>query len=113
MKNIIKKILRESDDFDWVDEDKTDLPPIKEIHEWCDKNRNKISNWIQKIDEFYKRSPQMNWGNQNDFNDDGRMIALALKSVGDELRNIDGSFETISGEVDFINNPKMFDDEEH
>lgn len=38
------------------------------------------------------------------------MVGLSVKGVGDELRNIYSSIETISDEVDFIKNPNMYDD---
>lgn len=108
MKNIIKKVLKE--DFDWLEDEETNLPPINEINEWCEQNKTQISKWIQQIDEFYRKSPQIKWGDESDFNDDNVMVALSVKGVGDELRNIYSSIETISDEVDFIKNPNMYDD---
>jgi hypothetical protein len=109
MEKIIKKILKEElGDWDWVDEDKTDLPPIKEIHEWCENNRIQLANWIQKIDQFYEKTDKMTWdGDENDLD---RMIGLSVKGIGNELRNIYSSFESIGDEIDYIENPEKFDD---
>jgi hypothetical protein len=107
MKKIIKKVLKE--DFDWIEENQIDLPPIQDIHIWCDNNGPQIFEWIQQINEFYKQSRQINWGVDLSDDEDG-MIALSVKGIGDELRNIYASFETIKGEIDYIQNPDKYND---
>tara|TARA_R110002020_G_scaffold113236_1_gene260226 strand:- start:4678 stop:5010 length:333 start_codon:yes stop_codon:yes gene_type:complete len=108
MKDRIRKILRESD-FDWTKENTNEVP-IKEIEDWVDKTRYEVAGWIQKIDEFYKNAPQVDWSVRSDIEDEDKMLALTVKSVGDELRNIYDSFETIDGDIEYLRNPKMFDD---
>jgi hypothetical protein len=109
MKNRIRKILRESD-FDWTKENTTEVP-IKDIEGWVDKTRYEVAGWIQKIDEFNKKSPKMDWDNKEDFDDEDKMLALTVKGIGDELRNIYSSFDTIDGEIEYLRNPKMFDND--
>lgn len=47
MEGVIKKIIREEiEDFDWLDDEETNLPPINEINEWCEQNKTQISKWI-------------------------------------------------------------------
>ena len=43
--------------------------------------------------------------------EEDKMLALTVKGIGDELRNIYGSFDSIDDEIDYLRNPKMFDDE--
>ena len=43
--------------------------------------------------------------------EEDKMIALTVKGIGDELRNIYSSFDTIDDEIAYIRNPKMLDDE--
>jgi hypothetical protein len=38
------------------------------------------------------------------------MSALSVRGIGDELRNIYASFETIKGEIDYIQNPEKYND---
>jgi hypothetical protein len=38
------------------------------------------------------------------------MIALSVRGIGDELKNIYASFETIKGEIDYIQNPEKYND---
>ncbi len=109
MKNRIKKILRESD-FDWTKENTNEVP-IKDIEDWVDKTRYEVAGWIQKIDEFYKKAPQVDWSIRGDMEEEDKMLALTVKGIGDELRNIYGSFDSIDDEIDYLRNPKMFDDE--
>ena len=101
MKNRIRKILRESD-FDWTKENTSEVP-IKDIEDWVDKTRFGVVGWIQKIDEFYK--------NSGDGGDDDKMLALTVKGIGDELRNIYSSFDTIDGDIEYLRNPKMLDND--
>jgi hypothetical protein len=112
MKNRIRKILRESD-FDWTKENTSEVP-IKDIEDWIDKTRYEVSGWIQKIDEFYKNAPQVDWSNSSDMDrhnreEENRMLALTVKGIGNELRNIYGSFDSIDDEINYLRNPKMFD----
>ena len=109
MRNLIKNILKESD-FDWTKENTTEVP-IKDIEGWVDKTRYEISEWIQKIDEFNEKAPKMDWDNKEDFDDDDKMLALTVKGIGDELRNIYSSFDTIDGDIEYLRNPKMFDND--
>ena len=62
MRDRIRKILRESD-FDWTNDNGVDVP-IDEISEWVYETRYKVAPLIQKIDEFYKQAPQVNWSNR-------------------------------------------------
>jgi hypothetical protein len=106
MKNIIKKILKESE-WDWTNEADKDVP-INEISNWVEETRYKISPLIQKIDEFYKQAPQTKWDSEKIDND--QMTALSVKSIGDELRNIYSSLDTISDEINYLSNPELFDE---
>lgn len=110
LKEGIKKILRESD-FDWVNDNKTEVP-LDEISEWVYETRYKIAPLIQKIDEFYKQAPHVNWDNKGDMNDEDKMIALSVRGIGDELRNIYSSLDSIDDEIHYISNPSIFDDED-
>lgn len=109
MREVIRKILKESDELDWLRDSETDVP-LDEIINWIDTSLPLINKWIQKIDQFNKQSPQMTWSDETEFSDENKMLALSVKSVGDELRNIYSSFETIDGEVEFIKNPNMYDE---
>ena len=109
MKDRIRKILKESD-FDWTKENTTEVP-IKEIEGWVDKTRYEVAGWIQKIDEFYKNAPQVDWGIRGDMGDEDKMLALTVKGIGDELRNIYSSFDSIDDEINYLRNPEMFDDD--
>ena len=109
MKDRIRKILNESD-FDWAKEN-TNEAPIKEIEDWVDKTRYEVAEWIQKIDEFYKNAPQVDWSDKESVTSEPNMVALTVKGIGDELRNIYSSFDAIDGDIEYIRNPKMFDDE--
>ena len=107
MKDRIRKILRESD-FDWTEENTNEVP-IKDIGDWVDKTRYEVAGWIQKIDEFYKKAPQVDWNVKSDMEEEDKMLALTVKGIGDELRNIYGSFDSIDDEIYYLRNPKMFD----
>ena len=109
MKDRIRKILKESD-FDWTKENTTEVP-IKEIEGWVDKTRYEVAGWIQKIEEFHKNSPRVDWSGKESVTSRDSMITLTVKGIGDELRNIYGSLDTIDGDIEYIRNPKMFDDE--
>lgn len=114
LKNTIKKILKEDfnpEDFDWTNDNSVDVP-IDEISEWVYETRYKVAPLIQKIDEFYKQAPQVNWGNKEDMKDENKMIALSVKGIGDELRNIYASLDTIDDEISYIKNPELFRDDE-
>lgn len=102
MKKTIKKILRESE-WDWTQENQIEVP-IQDIGDWCENNRTQIAGWIQKIDEFYKNAPQMEYDN-----DEG-MMALSVRSIGHELINIYSSFDTIQDEINYIQNPEKYND---
>ncbi len=110
MKNLIKKILKESE-WDWTQEDSREVP-IQDIKTWCEDNKAQISEWVQKIDEFYKHSPQIDWDSSESLNDENEMIALSVRSIGHELKNIHSSFDTIGDEINYITNPELFRDEE-
>ena len=107
IRNRIRKILKESD-FDWTKEN-TNEAPIKDIEDWMDKTRYEVAGWIQKIDEFYKNAPQVDWGISGDMEDEDKMLALTVKGIGDELRNIYSSFDSIDDEINYLRNPEMFD----
>jgi len=109
MKDRIRKILSESD-FDWTKENTNEVP-IKDIEDWMDKTRYEVAGWIQKIDEFYKNAPQVDWGIRGDIGDEDKMLALTVKGIGDELRNIYSSFDSIDDEINYLRNPEMFDDD--
>lgn len=106
MREVIRKILKESDELDWLRDSETDVP-LDDIIDWIDTSLPLINKWIQKIDQFNK---QMTWSDETEFSDENKMLALSVTSVGDELRNIYSSFETIDGEVEFIKNPNMYDE---
>ena len=108
MRDKIRKILIESD-FDWTKENTNEVP-IKDIEDWMNKTRYEVAGWIQKIDEFYEKAPQVDWSNRSDMEEENKMIALTVKGIGNELRNIYSSFDTIDGDIEYIRNPKMFDD---
>ena len=110
MKNLIKKILKESE-WDWTQENQMDVP-IQDISDWCENNRTQIAKWIQNIDEFYKHTPQIDWDSSEPSDDENRMIALSVMSIGHELKNIYSSFGTIGDEINYITNPELFRDEE-
>jgi hypothetical protein len=38
------------------------------------------------------------------------MITLSIRGIGDDLRNIYASFESIKGEMDYIRNPEKYDE---
>jgi len=40
------------------------------------------------------------------------MIALSVRGIGDELRNIYSSLDTIDDEISYIKNPELFRDDE-
>lgn len=105
----INKTLKESE-WDWTQENQIEVP-IQDIGDWCENNRTQIASWIQKIDEFYKSSPQMKWDNdESEFSDENKMIALSVKAIGGELRNIYSSFDTIQDEINYIQNPDIYND---
>lgn len=108
MKDRIRKILKESD-FDWTKENTTEVP-IKDIEGWVDKTRYEISEWIQKIDEFHKNSPRVDWFDKESVTSKDNMITLEVKGIGDELRNIYGSLDSIDDGIAYIRNPEMNDD---
>lgn len=108
-REVIKKILRESE-WDWTEENQTEAP-INEIESWVIKNQNDIKEWLKKIKDFYEMSPQMDWDNNDDYNDQNKMIALSIKGIGDELKNIYSSFETIKSEMDYIRNPEKYNED--
>ncbi len=106
----IKKLLREFDhEWEWTEENQTEVP-LRDIESWVNETKYKISPLIEKIDEFYKTAPQINWDNNDDYNDQNKMIALSVKGIGDELRNIYTSLKTIEGEMDYIRNPEKYDE---
>lgn len=109
MREVIRKILKESDELDWLRDSETDVP-LDEIIDWIDTSLPLINKWIQKINQFNKQSPQMSWNDETEFSDENKMLALSVKGIGDELRNIYSSFETIDGEVEFIKNPNIYDE---
>jgi len=110
MRDRIRKILRESD-FDWANDSSVDVP-LDEISEWAYETRYKVAPFIQKINEFYKQAPKVNWSNRDDMNDEDKMIALSVRAIGDELKNIYFSLESIENEIHYISDPSMFDDED-
>ena len=110
MRDRIRKILRESD-FDWANDSSVDVP-LDEISEWAYETRYKVAPFIQKINEFYKQAPQVNWSNRDDMNDEDKMIALSVREIGNELKNIYSSLESIENEIHYISDPSMFDDED-
>ena len=79
MKNRIRKILRESD-FDWTEENTNEVP-IKDIEDWVDKTRYEVAGWIQKIDEFYKKAPQVDWNSRSDMEEEDKMWAERPNSM--------------------------------
>ena len=111
MKDLIKKVIKEELDFGWAQEDNREVP-IQDIKTWCENNRTQISEWVQKIDEFYKHTPQIDWDSSEPSDDENRMIALSVMSIGHELKNIYSSFDTIGDEINYITNPELFRDEE-
>ena len=108
-REVIKKILRESE-WDWTQENQMDVP-LQDIVDWCDNSGPQIFEWIQKIKEFYKSAPQMSWNDKEEFNDENKMIALSVKGISDELRNIYASLETIKDEMNYIQNPDRYNDQ--
>jgi len=106
-REVIKKVLRESE-WDWTEEDNIEAP-IDEVESWVLGNETVVRDWIKKIKDFYEKAPQMNWSSQEEFSDQDKMIALSVKGIGDELRNILASFETIKGEMDYIRNPEKYE----
>jgi hypothetical protein len=105
MREVIRKILKESDELDWIRDSEPNVP-LDEITDWIDTSLPLINKWVQKIHQFNKQSPQMAWNGETEFSD----LALSVKSIGDELSNIYSSFETIDGEVEFIKNPNIDDE---
>jgi hypothetical protein len=45
-------------------------------------------------------------------NDEDKMIALSVRAIGDELKNIYSSLDSIENEIHYISDPSMFDDED-
>ena len=109
MKDRIRKILKESD-FDWTKENTTEVP-IKDIESWVNKTRYEVAGWIQKIDEFHKNLPRIDWSDKESSTSKDSMITLTVKGIGEELRNIYGSFDSIDDEIAYIRNPKMLDED--
>jgi hypothetical protein len=110
-REVIKKLLREFDgEWEWTEENHTEVP-LTDIESWVNETKYKITPLIQKIDEFYKTAPQMNWSNNDDYNDQNKMVALSVKGIGDELRNIYASLESIEGEMDYIKNPEKYNED--
>jgi hypothetical protein len=106
-REVIKKILRESE-WEWTGENQTEAP-VNEIESWVNANQEIVELWIKKIKDFSEKSPQMTWSNQEEFNDQNKMIALSVKGIGDELTNILSSFVTIKNEMDYIRNPEKYE----
>ena len=53
----------------------------------------------------------MKWDNdESEFSDENKMVALSVKAIGDELRNIYSSFDTIQDEINYIQNPDIYND---
>ena len=109
MKHLIKKILKEENEWDWI-ENTPERVPLEDIESWTNTTMIEVSRWVKKIDEFYKKSPQVSWNDKSEFEDREKMIALSVKAIGDELRNIYGSLESILGEMDYLRNPEKFDE---
>jgi hypothetical protein len=107
-REVIKKVLKESD-WDWTQENQMDVP-IKEIEDWVDNTKAEVWDWINKLREFDKNAPQMTWSGVEEFDDQNKMITLSIRGIGDDLRNIYASFESIKGEMDYIRNPEKYDE---
>jgi len=97
MRSIIKKILRESDDFDWARQSYNIYPlkpGIRYVLNFCDnsfkKNEKAIKNKIEELHSYttnYKNRPGVDWFTNSFIEDEDYIFKGFIQIIGDIDRN--------------------------